>query len=247
MKPRALEKWRNELLTRLENLKIDARRVRQVMEATGQDELEDKSDFEAKWDRIVELFPEDFHPNRAMDLNRHVHFAMPHDFSDIEIFDIPAVMDSVRRYGRKGAAFIEEEIERVQVGSDVSELLHPQIKDACADLLGKRQFGEAAQRAVGLLMDELRRLSRHDLDGDKLIRQAIGTNPGQLSFSDCESNSSKQVTEGLKIVAQGLYKGIRNPVAHGWNELRSTDVLQVMAICSMLLTNLQVLVPADED
>jgi uncharacterized protein (TIGR02391 family) len=247
MKPKALEKWRNELLTRLENLKIDARRVRQMMEATGQDELEDKSDFEAKWDRIVELFPEDFHPNRASDLARHIGFAMPHDFDDIEKFDVPAVMDSVRRYGRKGAAFIEEEIERVQVGSDVSELLHPQIKDACADLLAKRQFGEAAQRAVGLLMDELRRLSGQDLDGDKLIRKVVGTQPGKLSFSDCESNGSKQVTEGLKIIVQGLYKGVRNPIAHGWNEFRSTDVLQVMAICSMLLTNLQILGPADED
>ena len=246
MNPNEIEVWRNEVLTRLENLRIDARRTRQMMEARGQDELKDKSDFKAKWDRIAELFPEDFHPNRASDLSRHIHFAMPHDFSDIENFDIPAVMESVRRYGRKGEEFIKEEIERVQVGSDVSELLHPQIKDACADHLAKRQFPEAAQKSVGLLMDELRRLSGYDADGERLIRKAVGTQPGQVSFSDCESNSSKQVTEGLRLVAQGLYKGVRNPIAHGWSEYRSTDVLQVMAICSMLLTNLNILESGDD-
>jgi hypothetical protein len=88
-------------------------------------------------------------------------------------------------------------------------------------------------------MDELRRLSGKDADGDSLIRQVIGTNPGDLAFSDCASNSSKQVTEGLKLIAQGLYKGVRNPVAHTWDELRSTDVLQVMVTCSFLLTNLR--------
>ena len=56
-----LEKWRNQILTRLENLCIDARQIQQLMEARGQDVFENKADFEAKWQRIDELFPEDFH------------------------------------------------------------------------------------------------------------------------------------------------------------------------------------------
>lgn len=247
MDAKSLDRWRNELLTRLDNLSIDARQIQQMMKARGQRELEDKSGFEAKWQRIEEMFPHDFHPNRAGDLARHVHFAHQHDFSDIEIFDIPAVMESVKRYGRSGAEFISEELERIHIGSDVSDLLHPQIKDACADLISKRQFGEAAQKTVGLLMDELRRLSGKDADGDSLIRQVIGTNLGNVAFSDCESKNSKQVTEGLKLIAQGLYRGVRNPVAHGWNELRSTDVLQIMAVCSFLLTNLRLVSSAEED
>lgn len=218
-----------------------------MMKATEQDELENKADFEAKWDRIVELFPEDFHPNRASDLARHIGFAMPHDFHDIENFDVPAIMDSVKRYGRKGKEFIDEEIERAQLGSDVGDLLHPQVKDACVDLLDKRRFGEAAQKSVGLLMDELRRLSDYDADGDKLIRKVIGTQPGQLGFSDCTSVGSKRVTEGLKIVAQGLYKGVRDPLSHGWDEMRSTDAFQVMATVSFLLTNLQFVADSDDD
>ncbi len=246
LKPKQLEKWRSALLTRLDDLQIDARRIQQMMKATGQSVLEDKSEFESKWDRIVELFPEDFHPSRAGDLARHIAFAMPHDFHDIENFDIPAVVDSVKRYGRKGKYFIDEEIEQAQVGSDVGELLHPQIRDACMDLLASRRFGDAAQKSVGLLMDELRRLSRYDADGDKLIRKVVGTQPGQLGFSDCQSIGSMRVTEGLKIIAQGLYKGVRDPLSHGWDEMRSTDALQVMSMVSFLLTNLRFVVEPDD-
>lgn len=242
MDPETLGRWRNQILTRLENLSIDARQIQQLMQARGQDVLEDKADFEAKWQRIDELFPEDFRPDRAGDLWRHVHFAHLHDFSDIENFDIPAVVESVNRYGRDGDEFIAAELERISIDLDVSELLHPLITDACAHLIRDRQFCEAAQRAVGLLMDELRRLSERDADGDALIRQVIGTQPGRIAFSDCVSNSSKNVTDGLKLITQGLHKGVRNPIAHGWAELRSTDALQIMTVCSFLLTNLQVAV-----
>lgn len=247
MDAKQLARWRNELLTRLENLSIDARQIRQTMKARGLHELEDKSDFEAKWERIYELFPENFHPDRTGDLTRHIHFAQEHDFSDIENFDIPAIMESVKRHGRKGDEFIVEELDRVHIDSCVSDLLHPQIRDTCANLIAERQFSQAAQKAVGLLMDELRRLSGEDSDGDSLIRNAIGTNSGSVAFSDCHSSSSKGFTEGLKQIAQGLYKGVRNPVAHGWEDLRSTDVLQIMATCSLLLTNLQVVNATEDD
>ena len=39
----------------------------------------------------------------AFILNHHIHFVEQHDFSDIEKMDIPAVMESVQRYGRTGA------------------------------------------------------------------------------------------------------------------------------------------------
>ena len=54
----------------------------------GLHKLEDNADFEAAWQQIPDLFPEDLHPNRAGDLNRHMHFAERHDFSDIEEMDI---------------------------------------------------------------------------------------------------------------------------------------------------------------
>jgi hypothetical protein len=247
MKPVDLEKWRNEVLSRLEALKVRARQIQQLMDAHNLRKLEDKLDFEAAWEQIEVLFPEDLHPNRAGDLGRHIYFAERHDFSDIEAMDIPAVMESVQRYGRKGEAFIVEEVERLQFSSSVSDLIHPQIKDACSDLITGRQYREAARTVVGLVMDELRRLSRVESDGDPLVRKAIGTEPGKLAFSDCRSPNARQVTEGLKLITQGLYKGVRNPASHGWNAFGRVEVLQIMATCSILLTQLQLVKAEEED
>lgn len=247
MEPAQLEKWRNEVISRLEVLKVRARRAWQSMDANGLDKLKDKADFEAAWQQIKDLFPEDLHPNRAGDLNRHIHFAEQHDFSDIEKMDIPAVLKSVQRYGRTGAAFIAEEIERLNFNSSVSDIIHPQIKDACAGLIAGRQYREAARTTIALLMDELRRLSGSDSDGDALVRKAVGTTPGKLAFSDCQTNNAKQVTEGLKLTIQGLYKGVRNPSSHGWNGFGRVEVFQIMAVSSLLLTQLQIVAAEDDD
>lgn len=247
MEPAQLEKWRNEVISRLEDLKVRARQTWQFMDANDLCKLEDKMDFEAAWQQVQDLFPEDLHPNRASYLNRHIHFAEQHDFSDIEKIDIPAVMESVQRYGRTGAACIAEEIDRLNFNSSVSDIIHPQIKDACAGLIAGRQYREAARTTVGLLMDKLRRLSGSDSDGDALVRQAVGTTPGKLAFSDCQTNNAKQVTEGLKLTIQSLYKGVRNPASHGWNGFGRVEVFQIMAVSSLLLTQLQIVAAEDDD
>ena len=246
MESAQLEKWRNEVLSLLEALKVRARQIRQFMHARDLQKLEDKADFEAAWQQVQDLLPEDLHPNRAGDLNRHIHFGERHDFSDIEEMDIPAVMESVQRYGRTGDAFIAEELERLSFNSSVSDMIHPQIKDVSADLIAGRQYREAARTTVGLLMDELRRLSGTEADGDALVRQVTGTAPGKLAFSDCQTNNAKQVTDGLKLIAQGLYKGVRNPSSHGWNGFGRVEVLQIMAVSSLLLTQLQIVEVEDE-
>ena len=125
-------------------------------------------------------------------------------------------------------------------------MIHPQIKDACADLIAGRKYREAARTTVGLLMDELRRLSGTESDGDALVRRVAGTTPGKLAFSDCQTNNAKQVTDGLKLVAQGLYKGVRNPSSHSWDGFGRVEVLQIMAVSSLLLTQLQI-VEAEDD
>lgn len=205
-----------------------------------------KANFMGDWQRIIGLFPEDFQPDRAGALGRHLRFAYRQDFSDIERLDVPAVMNSVHRYGRKGDAFIAEEVERLSFDSLVSHMIHPQIADACAEFIAGRQHQEAVRITVELLMDELKRLSASESDGDTLVRSVVGVTPGKLAFSDCQTHSAKQVTEGLKLIAQGLYKGVRNPSSHGspsshgGDEFDRIEMFQIMAVSSLLLTRLQI-------
>ncbi len=253
MEPAQLEQWRNEVISRLETLKACAQHIRQFMDANDLPKLKDKADFkadfEAAWQKIQDLFPEDLCPNRADCLNRHIDFAEQQDFSDIEKFDIPAVVESVQRYGRTSAAFIGNELERLNFNSSVSDMIHPQIKDACAELIAGRKYQEAARTTIELLLNELRQrsISGLDSDGDALIRQVVGTKHGKLAFSDCQNNNTKQVTDGFKLIIQGLYKGVRNPCSHGWNGFGRVEVFQIMAVSSLLLARLQIVEAEDND
>lgn len=165
---------------------------------------------------------------------------MPHDFSDIELHDIPAVRESILRYGQRGETFIEDQLDHLKLNSTVSDALHPLIKDGCVAFVRERQYRQAALAAVGIVMDELRRLSSSQGDGDSLIRNVVGVRPGKLAFSDCTDDNAKNVTEGLKMIAQGLYKGVRNPASHGWDRFGKQEVVQVMITSSLLLSRLQI-------
>ena len=76
-------------------------------------------------------------------------------------------------------------------------------------------------------------------DGDTLIRGVVGVSHGQIAFSNCHSKNAKQVTQGFKQMTQGLYKGVRNPISHGWREIGEIEAFQIMTCCSLLLTQLQ--------
>ena len=102
MTPRELARWRADLLSRLDALAHRARTTRQMLEAKQLRGLKDREEFLEAWRRIRELFPEDFEPARQTDLKRHILFAMPHDFHDIEHHDIPVVKQSVQNYRRAG-------------------------------------------------------------------------------------------------------------------------------------------------
>lgn len=75
MEPRQLERWRTEALSRLDAFRLRIRQTRQFLDARGLDKLSDNDGLMAAWDHIRELFPDDFHPDRASDLRRHLRFS----------------------------------------------------------------------------------------------------------------------------------------------------------------------------
>lgn len=233
-----LDRWQHEVLSRLDSLAHKARQCRQYLEAKDLRELDDNGDFIAAWERIRDLFPDGFVPDHAGDLQRHARFAMPHDFEDIELHDIPAVRRSVEAYGHQ--ASMSDRLDALTIDATIGDAVHPLVKDACIDLVKERRYDMAAQAAIAILMDELRRLSGSRNDGDNLIRRVIGVQPHMVAFSDCTTDNAKTITEGLKTLTQGLYKGVRNPIAHGRTDVEKLEAIQVMVTCSYLVSRLQI-------
>ena len=96
----------------------------------------------------------------------------------------------------------------------------------------------AARAAIELLMDEIRRITGRQDDGDALIRNAIGVGR-QIGIASNEDDSERSITEGLKLILQGLYKGVRNPVARGCDPFPRLETLQILSTCSFLLSRMQ--------
>ena len=232
-----LVRWKHEVLSRLDSLAQKARQCRQYLEINELRQLDDNEDFTSAWQRVRDLFPEGFHPDRANDLQRHARFAMPHDFEDIELHDIPAIRRAVEAYGRKPS--IRERLDALTLDASVSDALHPLIKDACVDHVKERQYTLACQAAIAVVMNELRRLSKSQTDGDKLIQRVIGVQPNKVAFSPCSTDNEKSISQGLKMIAQGLYKGVRNPIAHGRTDVDKLEAIQVMITCSLLVSRLR--------
>jgi uncharacterized protein (TIGR02391 family) len=238
MTPEQLRRWRKDILGRLDVLKSKARHAQQYLEANDLHELDDKEDIREAWLRVQERFPDDLNPPRVTDLNRHLGFAMPHDFSDIERLDIPAIEGAVKRYGRRGNEFIEHELMALESDLEAWELLHPQIRDACMTQYENGLYRDAARAGVELIMDEIRRFTGRQDDGDALIRGSIGIGHS-LGFSANENDNERSINEGLKQVLQGLYKGIRNPASHGYDGFSRLETFQILSLCSFLLGRLQ--------
>jgi uncharacterized protein (TIGR02391 family) len=234
MTPEELNRWKREILGRLDVLKTKARHARQYLEAHDLDALEDKQDIVEAWRRVQERFPEDLDPPRVGDLNRHLGFAMPHDFSDIETLDIPAIEGAVERYGRRSDEFIAHELAVLEVGLEAWELLHPQVRDACMTQFENGLYRDAARAGIELIMDEIRRYTGRQDDGDPLLRAVVGVGR-RIGFSPNSDDNERGVTEGLKMILQGLYKGVRNPASHGYGGYSRLEAFQILVMCSFLL------------
>jgi len=238
MTPEQLKRWKKDILARLDILKSKARQARHYLEANSLPELKDTSDISDAWLRVRERFPDDLKPPPVNDLGRHLAFAMPHDFSDIESLDIPAIESSIERYGRHGNEFIEDELAALDTDLEAWELLHPLIRDACKAQYESGLYRDAARAAVELLMDELRRLTGRHNDGDALIRGAVGVGR-QIGFSANNDDNEKSISDGLKLVLQGLYKGVRNPASHGYDGFPRLETFRILTLCSFLLNRMQ--------
>lgn len=239
MTPEELKRWKKEILDRLSVLKTKALHTRQYLDASDLPKLEDKQDITEAWLRIQERFPDDFKPPRVSDLNRHLGFAMSVDFSDIATLDIPAIENAVKRYGYRGKEFISYDLDVLDMGLEAWELLHPQVRDTCITQFESGLYKDAVRAAIELIMDEIRRYTSQQDDGDSLLRATVGVGK-YIGFSKNSDDNERGITDGLKMILQGLYKGVRNPTSHGYNDYSRLEAFQILVTCSFILGRMRV-------
>lgn len=139
----------------------------------------------------------------------------------------------------------QEEI-RKNLGDDAPELsaanLHPWVWDGASSLWHSGHFREAVEGAIRKLNAETQnKLGRRDLSETDLFNQAFSeqpaaaNNPRLYRMPDDGSKTFKSVQRGARMFAEGVFAGIRNPLAHeAEQEMPEQQALEYLAALSVL-------------
>jgi hypothetical protein len=152
---------------------------------------------------------------------------------------------------REAAIRAKAELERQEgiskiLGDDAPDLsaanLHPWVWDGASSLWHSGHFREAVEGAIRKLNAETQnKLGRRDLNLTNLFNQAFSEqkadakNPRLHRMPDDGSQTFKSVQRGARTFAEGVFAGIRNPLAHEDDqEMPEQEALEYLAALSVL-------------
>jgi uncharacterized protein (TIGR02391 family) len=87
----------------------------------------------------------------------------------------------------------------------------------------------------------VREKSQTEKDGQSLMLEVWGCDKGVLKITQCQSETDRNVQDGVKFLAAGLMQAIRNPTAHepalDW-PISQDDCLDILSFLSFLFRKL---------
>ncbi len=147
---------------------------------------------------------------------------------------------------RARAELARQEEIRKNLGDDAPELsaanLHPWVWGGASSLWHSGHFREAVEGAIRKLNAETQnKLGRRDVSETDLFNQAFSEQPAAAKnprlhrMPDDGSKTFKSVQRGARMFAEGVFAGIRNPLAHEADqEMPEQEALEYLAALSVL-------------
>jgi uncharacterized protein (TIGR02391 family) len=120
---------------------------------------------------------------------------------------------------------------------------HPEIERVSGDLFRNNHYKQAALEAYIRVIEEVKRRSGLDLDGDNLMNHAFGVDGGRipvLSFNSMTSDAERDEQRGFMFLFKGIV-GHRNFKAHS-NQLFDDPFRahEYLALASLLMRMLEI-------
>jgi uncharacterized protein (TIGR02391 family) len=108
---------------------------------------------------------------------------------------------------------------------------HSEIILHCRRLYGQRNYFHAVFEAAKVFNNLVKSKAQSSKDGESLMMNVWDPNTGVLKTTACQSDTDRNVQDGIKFLSAGLMRAIRNPTAHEpalhWpiDEQDATDIL----------------------
>lgn len=145
---------------------------------------------------------------------------------------------------REGRLVIGERV-RVEPGT-VSPLgrdarlaaLHADIRQV-TDRFVEDHLDVAIFEAFKAINNRVKQMTGLDIDGSKLMDEALGVANPRIQFGDLNTQTGRDIQQGLHFMFKGAVQGIRNPDAHEqFKPLDEEEGLEELAFASMLMRRL---------
>ncbi|MGE4574505.1 TIGR02391 family protein [Parachlamydia sp.] len=122
----------------------------------------------------------------------------------------------------------------------IEKKFHSQILHHCTTLFVNSHYFHAVFEAAKIYHKLVQEKSKSPKDGASLMLEMWGPK-GVLKITPCESETDKNVQDGMAFLSAGLMRAIRNPTAHepalDW-PISKEDCLDILSFISFLLRKL---------
>ncbi|HNO78625.1 MAG TPA: TIGR02391 family protein [Phycisphaerae bacterium] len=127
--------------------------------------------------------------------------------------------------------------------------LHEKVRDRVKSYYENKQFGDAASQGVQIYCEIIRKLTKREDDGMKLVNVVFGSNknfdpPPPLQLNTLRTESEQCIQEGQGHLSRGIITGFRNPISHAPIDsnvpavFSEVDCLNILSLVSYLVTRL---------
>lgn len=129
--------------------------------------------------------------------------------------------------------------------SDLREFLgrgfHAEVVAHCRKLFNQENYFHAVFEACKVYNKLVRAKSESPKNGEALMLNVWGWENGVLKVTACQSDTDKNVQDGIKFLSAGLMRAMRNPTAHEpalhW-PISKEDCLDMLSFVSFLFRQL---------
>jgi len=117
---------------------------------------------------------------------------------------------------------------------------HQEIRTHCRKLFEQRNYFHAVFEAAKVYNKKVKEKAQSSKDGQSLMMEAW-TSSGVLKITRCQTETDRNVQEGIKFLSAGLMQALRNPTAHepalDW-PIPKEDCLDMLSFISYLFRQL---------
>ncbi len=150
------------------------------------------------------------------------------------------LVDEVRQIVDEGLGRTNE-VKTAEVKEFSKRGFHIEIIKHCRKLYMQGNYFHAVFEACKVYNKSVREKSRSTKDGQPLMLEVWGWEKGVLKVTKCETDTDKNIQDGIRFLSAGLMQAMRNPTAHepalDW-PIEKQDCLDMLSFLSFLFREL---------